>query len=284
MVRRIGQLGLVIALSAIAAWAQAETATAQPANANPCVPTQPPQQMAAATPPRSVTPVGPELKGPQFPAPYQRLHKSDKFKLFLRYTYSPYTFAGAAFDAGTAQATGGWYSYGGGMEGYGKRYGAALADTESSALFGRFLFPVLLHEDPRYLRSNSDKTMPRVGYALSRVLVTHDDNGKKRPNLSLMFSAVASSSLANSYYPRENRGFGDTMARAGGGLLSTGEMNLLREFWPDISKKLRKHEPKRIQRLEENPRVSKIEDALMGPVAPSPCPPAPSPPAPPDPH
>ena len=101
------------------------------------------------------------------------------------------------------------------MQGYGKRYGASLADTESGAFFGRFLFPVLLHEDPRYLRSTSDKTAPRVAYALSRVLVTHDDSGKKRPNLSLMLSAVAASSLANSYYPREDRGFGDTMGRAG---------------------------------------------------------------------
>src|ERR1700740_1387231 len=149
MVRRICQVGLVIALGATCAWAQAQAADAAAA---PCTPPAP-QQIAAAPPPRGVVPVRPEEKGPQFPAPYQRLHYNEKFKLFLRYTYSPYTFAGAAFDAGLAQDTGGWYSYGGGMEGYGKRYGAALADTESSAFFGRFLFPVLLHEDPRYLRS-----------------------------------------------------------------------------------------------------------------------------------
>ena len=86
----------------------------------------------------------------------------------MQYTYSPYTFGEAALNAGIAQATGAWYSYGGGMEGYGKRYGASLADSESGALFGRFLFPVLLHEDPRYLRSTSTNTMPRIGYALSR--------------------------------------------------------------------------------------------------------------------
>jgi len=264
-------------LGANAAWAQAADA-----NASPCEPQ--PQQLAAATPPRAVTPVRPEQHGPQFPTPYQQLNKREKLKVFLHHTYSPYTFVGAAFDAGLAQAVGAWYSYGGGMQGYGKRYGASLADTESGAFFGRFLFPVLLHEDPRYLRSNSEKTVPRAAYALSRVLVTHDDSGKKRANLSLMLSAVAASSLANSYYPRENRGFGDTMARAGGDLLSTAEMNLLREFWPDISKKLRKHEPKSIQRLEENPRVGKIEQMMIGPVAPPPCPPAARQPPPSDKH
>lgn len=247
----------------------------------PCTPQPAPeqqQQMAAAEPPRSVTPVIPEAKGPQFPTPYQRLHPWEKFKVFLHSTYSPYTFAGAAFDAGMAQATGGWHSYGGGMNGYGKRYGASLADTESGAFFGRFLFPVLLHEDPRYLRSNSEGAKARIGYALSRVLVTHDDSGRKRPNFSLIFSAIAASSLANSYYPRENRGLGDTMARAGDGLLSTAEMNVLREFWPDINRKLLRH--KSIQRLEENPHLSKIQDALIGPVAPPPCPPAAPPPTP----
>jgi hypothetical protein len=107
---------------------------------------------------------------------------------------------------------------------------------------------------------------------LSRVLVTHDDSGNKRANFSLILSVFAASGLANTYYPREERGFGDTAARAGGGLLSTVEMNVLREFWPDIRHELKKHEPKRIQRLEENLRVSKLEQMVMGPTAPPQCP------------
>ncbi len=208
----------------------------------------------------------------------QHLSKHEKFKVFLRYTYSPYTFAGAGFNAGLAQATGGWHSYGGGMEGYGKRYGAALADTESGAFFGAFLYPVLLHEDPRYFRSTSQKTMPRVEYALSRVFVTRDEHGNKRPNFSLTLAAFTSSALSNAYYPRENRGAGDTAVRAANGLLSVGEMNLLREFFPDIMRKFRKHEPQRIQKLEESPRVTKIEEMVLGAIAPPPCPPDKSPP------
>lgn len=256
-------------LCAIAGWAQAP-----PANADPC--SAPSQQVAAATPLPGIQPASPEESKAQSPPPSQQLSRRQKFKVFVQYTYSPYTFGGAVFDAGLAQATGAWHSYGGGMEGYGKRYGASLADAESGAFFGRFLFPVLLHEDPRYLRSTSRNTMPRIGYALSRVLVTHDDSGNKRANFSLILSAFAASGMANAYYPREERGFGDTAARAGGGLLSTAEMNLLREFWPDIRNKLKKHEPKRIQRLEENPRVSKIEEMMMGPTALPPCSPAPN--------
>ena len=262
-VRAISLAGLLLVLSAIAGWAQA-----QPGAANPCTP----QQVAAATPPAAIQAAQPAGSVPQPKPSSQQLSKREKFRVFVQYTYSPYTFGGAVFDAGLAQATGAWHSYGGGMEGYGKRYGASLADSESGAFFGRFLFPILLREDPRYLRSTSQATMPRIGYALSRVLVTHDDRGKKRVNSSLILSAFAASGLANTYYPREERGFGDTAARAGGGLLSTAEMNVLREFWPDIQHKLRKHEPKRIQRLEESPRVSKIEQMVMGPTAPPQCP------------
>lgn len=276
MICRIGQLGLLIVLGATAGWAQG-----QAPSANACLP---PQQIATATPPPAVSPVRPEEKGPQLPTPYQQLSKREKFNVFLRSTYSPYTFAGAAFDAGMAQAAGAWYSYGGGMEGYGKRFGASLADMESGAFFGRFLFPVLLHQDPRYLRSTSQKTLPRLEYALSRVLVTRNDSGTKQPNLSLILSVFAAAGASNTYYPRPERGAGDTAARAGGDFLTGASMNVLREFWPDIRHKFRQHSPKRIQRLEESPRVSKIEEMMMGPVAPPQCPPAPSPPAPTDNH
>jgi len=255
---------LVIAFCALPAVCQT-----QPADAGPCAL---PQQSAAAMPAPGVQPATAEEGRGETSRPYRGLSNRDKFNVFVQYAYSPYTFAGAAFDAGVAQAVGGWHSYGGGMEGYSKRFGASLADSESGTFFGRFLFPVLLHEDPRYLRSTSTAPLPRIEYALSRVLVTHDDDGNKRPNFSLVLSVFASSGMANLYYPRVDRGPGDTAARAGGDFLSVAEMNLLREFWPDIARKFRKHEPKRIQRLEESPRVAKIEEMVMGPTATAPCP------------
>ena len=277
-VRGISQALLLMVACALSGWTQM-----LPAAATPCQP----QPEALVGPPPAIQPVEPEDKGaPALPvAKNQHLSPREKFKVFLRYTYSPYTFASAGFNAGLAQATGGWHTYGGGMEGYGKRYGAALADTESGAFFGAFLYPVLLHEDPRYIRSTSQKTVPRINYALSRVFVTRGENGDKKPNFSLTLAVFTSATLANAYYPRNDRTPGDTAIRAANGLLSAGETNLLREFIPDIARKFKKHEPKPIQRLEENPHVAKIEEMVIGPVAPPPCPPAKSPSdAPPDKH
>jgi hypothetical protein len=53
-----------------------------------------------------------------------------KFHLFVKQTYSPYTLASAGFEATWAQATAQWPQYGGGMAGFGKRFGATLAVTE----------------------------------------------------------------------------------------------------------------------------------------------------------
>lgn len=269
VIGKIGQAALLIALCATAACGQ----TAASEDATPCQPL--PQEQAAAGPAPAIQPNAPQSGAPVLPvAQNQQLSAHEKFKVFERYTYSPYTFAQAMFDAGMAQATGGWHSYGGGMEGFGKRYGAALADTESGAFFGGFLFPVLLHEDPRYWRSSSHRTLPRAGYALSQALVSHDERGNRKPNLALILGVFAASGAGNAYYPREYRGFGDTMVRGANGMLSTAETNLLREFWPDIARKFRKHQPKGLQKLEQKPKVAKIEQMVLGPVAPPPCPPA----------
>jgi hypothetical protein len=50
------------------------------------------------------------------PEPYTPLSDRCKFRLFLKTTYSPYTFASAGFEATEAQATGQWPHYGGGCK------------------------------------------------------------------------------------------------------------------------------------------------------------------------
>ncbi len=83
-------------------------------------------------------------------APYRPLSSHEKFMSFAHHAYSPYTLGGALYDATWAQAWGDPKEYGSGMQGWGKRLGAAMAGTESRSFFGSFFFPTLLHQDPRY--------------------------------------------------------------------------------------------------------------------------------------
>src|SRR5436309_3860405 len=69
---------------------------------------------------------------------YTPLSAHCKFTLFLKSTYSPYTFASAGFQATWAHAMGQWPHYGGGAQGWAKRFGATLANTESRRFIQTF--------------------------------------------------------------------------------------------------------------------------------------------------
>jgi hypothetical protein len=185
------------------------------------------------------------------PVAYTPLSARCKFSLFLSSTYSPYTFASAGFGATWAQATGQWPHYGGGMQGWEKRFGATLANTESRRLIQTFALSTILHQDPRYFPSHKTTLISRVWYSASRVVVTRKDNGDSTFKTSEFLGALFTSSLQNTYYPRHDRTFGDTMNRFGGALSSDAISYLLLEFTPDMKRFFRRHAPKKILKMEE---------------------------------
>jgi len=184
-------------------------------------------------------------------AAYIPLSTRGKFNLFLRSTYSPYTFASGAANATWAQMTGQWYQYGGGMQGWGKRFGATLADTDARKLIQGFALASALHQDPRYFPAAKKGFIPRGWYAATRVLVAKKDDGGATFNSAEILGALFTSSLENAYYPQHDRGFGETMSRFIGAIGSDATSNVLREFWPDIKRIFRKHAPEKIKEIEE---------------------------------
>jgi hypothetical protein len=182
---------------------------------------------------------------------YTPLSSRCKFNLFLKQTHSPYTFVSAGFQATWAQAMGQWPHYGGGTQGWAKRFGATLADTESRRFIQTFALSTILHQDPRYFPSRKRTLMARVWYSTTRVVITRNDKGNSTFNTSEFLGALASSALQNAYYPRHDRTFADTMNRFGGALSSDAIEDLMREFTPDIKRLFRKHAPKTILKIEE---------------------------------
>jgi hypothetical protein len=187
----------------------------------------------------------------------QRLTSEDKFNLYLEQTYSPFTFAAAGVSAGLSQATNASPGFGQGWPGYGKRYGAALADSQTSAFFSKFLIPVLAHQDPRYKRNGREAFFPRLFDAVSQVVDTVDDDGDPSFNYSQVLGTVVSSTIANAYYPSGSRGLLHTANRAVNGLGGAAGANVLREFWPDIKHALfqRKLKPEPASELLNTPQA-----------------------------
>jgi hypothetical protein len=166
------------------------------------------------------------------------LTMGQKFHLFARSSFDPFQYAAAGLQAGLGQATNEFPGYGQGAVGYGKRYGASLADQVSSNFFANFFYPTLLKEDPRYFRLGEGSIGHRIGYSLAQEFVTHTDKGTRRFNFSNALGAFTSGGLSNVYYPETDRGFGLTMSRSAISLLYGSAGGLVDEFWPDINRKV----------------------------------------------
>jgi len=172
------------------------------------------------------------------------LTSGQKFRLAVQYL-NPYTFVFVAGEAGVNQARNSPSEYGQGAEGYGKRYGAGFADGLTAAVFITGLYPSLLRQDPRYYRLGDGGLSHRMGYAVSRVLVTRQDSGRKAFNVSEMLGSFSSSALAVTYYPKSERDFSDVAERVSIQFAFDAGFNVLKEFCPDIKRKFlgRKRKP-----------------------------------------
>jgi len=138
--------------------------------------------------------------------------------------------------AGLGQLIGQDPSFGQGLKGYGHRLATNYADQAMGNMFTEGLFPVLLHEDPRYFRRASGPAIKRVGYALTRVLVTHEDSGGARFNYSEWIGNACAAAISNAYYP-ENRTVLDNVEKLLEQVGTDAGSQVLKEFWPDIKRK-----------------------------------------------
>ena len=165
------------------------------------------------------------------------LSAGEKLRLWVVDSIDPINFLAAGFSAGLDQAQNSDPPYGQGAAGYGKRYGAELADHASGGFFGIFLYPTIFHQDPRYYRLGQGSTGHRLVHALEHRFVSYNDAGKRTVNYSEWFSAVSTNLVGNLYHPGNARGFEPLATRV---CISVGNdmgWDVLREFWPEIAHK-----------------------------------------------
>ncbi|HYE25940.1 MAG TPA: hypothetical protein VEG32_12160 [Clostridia bacterium] len=188
----------------------------------------------------------PDRMLPDAPSHYA-LSNRQKFELFQREARSPMLFVASGLRAGIQTRPGNMY--GTGAQGFARNYAVALSRRETNAFFGRFVFPALLNQDPRYHPSRSNGLVDRSAYAASRVLLTRSDQGKTVINTSYLLGALVSSMVASSYRAPGHRGPGDTAADFGATVGCDAGMNLVREFWPQLRTKLKPITPKPFRKL-----------------------------------
>jgi hypothetical protein len=141
--------------------------------------------------------------------------------------------------AGIGQAANSQSGYGQGAAGYGKRYGAAFTDGTIEDYMTSAILPSLLHQDPRYFQLGKGGFWHRTGYAMSRIVITRGDSGHNQFNFSEVIGSGASASIGTyCYYPRTDRSASNVMSVWGTQLGIDTFVTVLKEFWPDIRRKL----------------------------------------------
>ena len=159
---------------------------------------------------------------------------NEKFRLAAVKSFDPVSFLYAGAYAGLSQAENQSASWGQGGVGYAKRYGAAYADRAIDTYLTVAAFPILFHEDPRYFRMIHGSFFHRVGYAVSRIVITRTDAGSNGFKVSELAGSAVAAGIGVAYYPAENRTASDTLQRFGGQLATDALFNVVKEFWPDL--------------------------------------------------
>jgi hypothetical protein len=168
------------------------------------------------------------------------MQSKQKFQLGVRSIIDPVSFLVVAGIAGMEQQQNVFPGYGGGIEGYGKRYGAAYANHVSATLLGKAVYPSIFRQDPRYFYKGKGTGRSRALYAMSAAVIAKGDDGRWKPNYSNVLGNFSAAAISNLYYPSSDQGVSLVMFN---GLANTGAdaaSNLLREF---VLKKITTHVP-----------------------------------------
>ena len=174
------------------------------------------------------------------PAVYKPITPRQKLNIATADSFDRGTVILAAAFAGEGQLSKSNPSFGQGVEGYAHYFGAAYTDLVVGDYMTEAVFPILLHQDPRYFRRGTGSGWSRLGYAMGQIFWTHTDAGGMQFNYSEIVGNSTAVAISSAYYP-EGRDVSSAVLRLGTQIGDDMVSNVLKEFWPDIHHKLSRH-------------------------------------------
>lgn len=176
---------------------------------------------------------------PAFAASHPKRH-SERVRVYKHNTFGKGAWVGHGVKAGISQAKGSPREWGGGLSGFGKRFGSSVGTgvLNSSIAMG---VGAIRHEDFRYHRSHKKGTFPRIGYAVKHTFITPKTNrpGKKTIASGRLSGAFGSGLISQVWAPAGTVGAG--LSTGGIALGAAVATNVTREFLPE-----RKHKRSRV--------------------------------------
>jgi len=170
---------------------------------------------------------------------YKPLSAREKFEIARQDSFDRGTFVLAALFAADAQITNANPSFGPGVKGYAHSFGTSYADFVIGNYMSEAIFPALLHQDPRYFRRSVGSKWSRLGYSMGQIFWTHTDSDRTQFNYSEILGNSTAVAVSEAYYP-DNRTAADAVQKLGLQIGVDMASNVLKEFWPDVSRRFSK--------------------------------------------
>lgn len=178
----------------------------------------------------------PNFREDESGAEFKPLTPKEKLKVAFDDSFDPTAFLVAGVFAADSMSQK-QYAFGQGAQGFAKYYGGAFADQAIGNMMSEALFPIALHQDPRYFEKGTDGFWKRTGYALSREAITRGDDGRNHFNTSELAGNAVAAGMSNLYYPAVNRSLGNTANKWSQQIALDAAFNVMKEFWPDVRHK-----------------------------------------------
>jgi hypothetical protein len=151
------------------------------------------------------------------------------------FDYTSLFFAGViAADSFVTKATPEFHQ---GAAGYARYYWHTVADQSVENYMVELILPAVTHEDSRYFAMGREGGGPwkRLGYSMSRVVVTKKDSGKATFNTSEVAGSGIAAGISLFYYPTREQTVHTGLRDWGLDIVYDSVTFAFHEFWPDIS-------------------------------------------------
>jgi hypothetical protein len=167
---------------------------------------------------------------------------SDKFTIYAHQTFGPPAIIFPAFAAGMSMANPKSHyprEWKDGAGAFGRLYGDSIASVTSGRT-ARFLTGVALHEDPRYVRSNSTNPLVRTVHALAFTFIDKTDSGRNTIAFSNFAGAAAGGFVGRAYLPDGYNDLTHAEQRMAIQFANIAFQNIAAEFQPEWGPFVRK--------------------------------------------
>lgn len=126
--------------------------------------------------------------------------------------------------------------WGGGFSGFGRRVASRIA---SNMIQGTIRAPLAaaLHEDVRYVYSSRRGVKRRILHAVKYSFLTYNDQAHPTLNIAKLVGYYASTAISTTWLPGRHSVPGYTFTNGSEQIGLSVPVNILQEFWPELSRK-----------------------------------------------